>query len=310
MEILIIVIGIILVIPLVLRDVQKASISIKKIIEDEEEKERIERNQILNTASKITEIKNDKKGKKIFNCYDKFFCEYNSTRLIFKKKEIDKIDINGIIIINVVNENQNLTYQISKIDFILNFQNVINSKAYLEKGNYKYTAIPKHFEKYLVSDNSLLAKDIKLDDIYKIMDFNSLNSHLIKQILDETIREKKYPKSYFTKERLIVEFFYCFIEPWRLNPEMEEEEALHPTASAWTLKNLTETIIEFENNNMALIGHMMFRDYFNLYKFYMHNYAEFTSEDGSIKHYKHSFAKIEFDSEIEEKMKKIKDLKF
>ena len=62
----------------------------------------------------------------------------------------------------------------------------LTPKAYLEKGNYKYTAILKHFEKYLVSDNSLLAKDIKLDDIYKIMDFNSLNSHLIKQILDET----------------------------------------------------------------------------------------------------------------------------
>ena len=77
---------------------------------------------------------------------------------------------------------------------------------------------------------------------------------------------------------------------------MEEEEAQDPTASALMSKNLTETIIEFENNNMALIGHMMFRDYFNLYKFYMHNYAEFTSEDGSIKHYKHSFAKIEFDS--------------
>lgn len=254
-------------------------------VKEDEKKEDFEKNLPLFIETIKTKI-----GEKPFHIFDKFFCEYTSTRLTFKKIEIDKLDEYGIIIINVVNENQNLTYQISKIDFISNFQNVINSKAYSEKRNYNYTVVPKHFEKYLVSDNSLLGKDLKLDDVYKIMDFKSLNSPLIKQILDETIREKKYPNSFLTKNNFIYDLYDLFYE----GDELKEKLRLKQGFYELDIINLKQIIKEFESNNIALIGNMIFRDAINQRKFFL-----YFNDD---KHYNSLAASMKkIDSKLEEK---------
>jgi len=74
--------------------------------------------------------------------------EYTSTRLTFKRDEIESLENDDYIKIHVTNDNT--SYKMTKKEFYATFNNVINSKSYIELGNYNYKKTPDKALKYII----------------------------------------------------------------------------------------------------------------------------------------------------------------
>ena len=80
--------------------------------------------------------------------------EYTSTRLSFRKKIIDAMNINDVLIINVMgaqNPDNNGKFKMKKNEIYKTFNNVITSNAYQEGENYNYKTTPKKADLYKVN---------------------------------------------------------------------------------------------------------------------------------------------------------------
>ena len=73
--------------------------------------------------------------------------QYSSTRLTFKKSEIEPLRLDDIIIIKTPKG----TYQMTKADFYNVFGNVVQTRSYQEHGSYNYPATPQKANRFLVA---------------------------------------------------------------------------------------------------------------------------------------------------------------
>jgi len=73
----------------------------------------------------------------------------SSTRLLFKRDEIEPLDWNDSIRIYVSNDN--CTYQMTKREFYTVFDNVVKTKSYKEDGIYHYHPTPSKAFQFIVS---------------------------------------------------------------------------------------------------------------------------------------------------------------
>ncbi|MBC8308096.1 MAG: hypothetical protein H8E55_71605 [Pelagibacterales bacterium] len=68
--------------------------------------------------------------------------EYTSTRLSFRRREIDPLDMDDKIIIHVSNTTENITFEMTKQEFFTIFDNVVKGIPYNRDGNFNYPRIP------------------------------------------------------------------------------------------------------------------------------------------------------------------------
>ena len=85
---------------------------------------------------------------------------YTSTRLTFKRDEIEALGEDDYFKIHVTNDNT--SFKMKKKEFHDTFSNVINTKSYREFGNYNYKKTPDKALKYIIqwilTKNSLKMK--------------------------------------------------------------------------------------------------------------------------------------------------------
>ena len=74
--------------------------------------------------------------------------QYKSTRLTFKRDEIEQLNDGDYIKIYVIQDNA--SYKMTKREFYQTFDNVVSSKSYREIGNYNYKKTPNKTLKYLI----------------------------------------------------------------------------------------------------------------------------------------------------------------
>ena len=74
--------------------------------------------------------------------------QYKSTRLTFKRDEIEQLNDSDYIKIHVIQDNA--TYKMTKREFYQTFYNVVNSKSYKEIGSYNYLKTPNKALKYVI----------------------------------------------------------------------------------------------------------------------------------------------------------------
>ena len=75
--------------------------------------------------------------------------EYTSTRLLFKRDEIEKLAWNDTI--KIYASNDNCTYQMTKREFYDVFNNVVNTKSYKEIGVYHYQKTPTKAFQFIIN---------------------------------------------------------------------------------------------------------------------------------------------------------------
>lgn len=73
---------------------------------------------------------------------------YYSTRLTFKKDEIERLSERDEIIIDTPEG----TYKMTKADFYRVFDNVVMTRSYLEIGSYNYKTTPSKARQFLVKN--------------------------------------------------------------------------------------------------------------------------------------------------------------
>tara|TARA_B110000238_G_scaffold111830_1_gene121520 strand:- start:1041 stop:1271 length:231 start_codon:yes stop_codon:yes gene_type:complete len=74
--------------------------------------------------------------------------EYTSTRLKFKRDEIEALGDDDYFKIHVTNDQA--SYKMTKGDFYNTFNKVVKTKSYLKTGNYNYPKTPIKALKYIV----------------------------------------------------------------------------------------------------------------------------------------------------------------
>ena len=74
---------------------------------------------------------------------------YSSTRLLFKRDEIEKLLWDDKI--RIYSSNDQCTYEMTKREFYDVFSNVVKTKSYLEDGIYHYHKTPSKAFRFIVN---------------------------------------------------------------------------------------------------------------------------------------------------------------